>query len=315
MPDAFDGQGNCNAVRVAAATELVNWLATNPTGTGDPDILLVGDYNAYAMEDPITTIKTAGYTNLIDSILGPDAYSYVFDGQWGYLDHALASASLASQVTGVGEYHINADEPSILDYLEDFKSASQLISLYAPNEFRISDHDPVIVGLDLIPGAPNVLYPTNNTTKVNPTFKWTTVVGAVSYDLVVLNSLSVAVLDQIIPSSACGTSQCVYAPTTTLLNLANGSYTWQVRAYMGNDIATDWGDATFTKVAPPAPKFPAISSTTPSPKFIWTKVANQTRYQIMLYTSAGVVKMNKTIYVPSCTTTTCSATPPTLRWR
>ncbi len=149
-PDAGDGQGNCNAVRVNAATELMNWLATNPTGTGDSDILLVGDYNAYAMEDPITVIKNAGFTNLIESVLGPDAYSYVFDGQWGYLDHALGSASIVPQVTGVGDYHINSDEPSVLDYNTDFKNAAQIASLYAPDQFRVSDHDPVLVGLDLI---------------------------------------------------------------------------------------------------------------------------------------------------------------------
>lgn len=154
-PDAGDGQGNCNVVRTNAATELVNWLATDPTGTGDPDILLLGDYNAYAMEDPITVIKNGGYTNLIAYLIGSGAYSYVFDGQWGYLDHALGSASIVSQVTGGGDYHINADEPSVLDYLEDNKSAGQLVSLYAADEFRISDHDPVIVGLDLNP-APNV---------------------------------------------------------------------------------------------------------------------------------------------------------------
>ena len=82
----------------------------------------------------------------------PDAYSYVFDGQWGYLDQALGSASLVAQVTGVADYHIDADEPSVLDYLEDFKSAGQLVSLYAPDQFRISDHDPVMVGLT--PNAP-----------------------------------------------------------------------------------------------------------------------------------------------------------------
>ena len=53
-----DGQGNCNQVRVNAVTELMNWFATDPTGTGDPDILMLGDYNSYAKEDPITAIKT-----------------------------------------------------------------------------------------------------------------------------------------------------------------------------------------------------------------------------------------------------------------
>ena len=96
VPDAGDGQGNCNAVRVNAANELMSWLASNPTGTGDPDVLLVGDYNSYAMEDPITVIRNAGFTNLVSAFDGPDAYSYVFDGQWGYLDHALGSASIVA---------------------------------------------------------------------------------------------------------------------------------------------------------------------------------------------------------------------------
>ena len=76
-----------------------------------------------------------------------NAYSYVFDGQWGYLDHALASASLRPQVTGAGDFHINADEPSVLDYNTNFKSPGQVASLYAPDAFRTSDHDPVLVGL------------------------------------------------------------------------------------------------------------------------------------------------------------------------
>jgi predicted extracellular nuclease len=149
VPDAGDGQGNCNAERVNAANALMTWLAADPTGAGDPDVLMLGDYNSYALEDPITVIKTAGFTNLIDHFIGADAYSYVFDGQWGYLDHAFGSLSILSQVTGVGEYHINSDEPSVLDYNTDFKTANLISTLYAPDQFRISDHDPVVVGLNL----------------------------------------------------------------------------------------------------------------------------------------------------------------------
>lgn len=148
-PDAGDGQGNCNAVRVFAAHQLAQWLAADPTGTGDPDVLIVGDLNAYAKEDPITTLQGYGYANMIEAFLGPDAYSYVFDGQWGYLDHALASPTLAAQVTGVAEFHINADEPSVLDYNTEFKSSGQVDSLFSPDMYRVSDHDPVIVGLDV----------------------------------------------------------------------------------------------------------------------------------------------------------------------
>ena len=147
-PDAGDGQGNCNEVRANAALELAEWLASDPTGTSEKDILIMGDLNSYAKEDPIAALESEGYVNLIEHFLGEGAYSYVFDGQWGYLDHALASADLMKdQVTGVAEYHINADEPSVLDYSTDFKSAGQIESLYEPDEFRVSDHDPVIVGL------------------------------------------------------------------------------------------------------------------------------------------------------------------------
>ena len=49
--------------------------------------------------------------------------------------------------------HHNADEPSVLDYNTDFKSAGQITSLYAPDRFRTSDHDPVLAGLNLGVGA------------------------------------------------------------------------------------------------------------------------------------------------------------------
>ena len=149
IPDAGDGQGGCNGVRLAAANLLTAWLASDPTGTGDPDALIVGDLNSYAKEDPIAAIEGAGYTNLIYKYGGAAAYSYVFDGQWGYLDHALSSASLTPQVTGTADWHINSDEPSVLDYNTDFKSANLINTLYAPDEFRISDHDIVLVDLTL----------------------------------------------------------------------------------------------------------------------------------------------------------------------
>jgi predicted extracellular nuclease len=139
-PDAGDGQGNCNLTRKAAAEQLAQWLATNPTGVADPDVLIVGDLNSYAQEDPITALKNAGYINLIEQQLGQNAYSYVFDGQWGYLDHALASPSLAAKVTGVTEWHINADEPAVLDYNTNFKSAGQQTSLFARHRRHRQQH-------------------------------------------------------------------------------------------------------------------------------------------------------------------------------
>ncbi|MGM3307355.1 ExeM/NucH family extracellular endonuclease [Anabaena sp. WFMT] len=153
--DAGDGQGLSNGTRTRASEDLAAWLATNPTGTLDSDYLILGDLNAYAQEDPITTLANAGYNNLLPST----TYSYVFDGQWGSLDHALANSSLAAQVTGAEKWHINADEPNVLDYNTEFKSVGQQTSLYNADAFRSSDHDPVIVGFNL--------YTAQNPTNIN----------------------------------------------------------------------------------------------------------------------------------------------------
>lgn len=148
--DTGDGQGNCNITRTHAAQALVSWLSRKPTGVNDGDFLIIGDLNAYAKEDPITTITGAGYTDLIQKFGGAGAYSYVFDGQAGYLDHGLASKSLSAQVLEAADWHINADEPISLDYNTEFKSASQIINFYANNAYRSSDHDPLVVSLKLI---------------------------------------------------------------------------------------------------------------------------------------------------------------------
>ena len=156
--DQGDGQGCFNAQRTQQATALVSFINSTVIRTaGDEDVLLLGDFNSYAQEDPITTIKGAGFADLVANFGGATAYSYVFDGQWGYLDYALASASLVDQVGGATDYHINADEPSVIDYNTNFKSPGQVASLYAPDEFRTSDHDPVLVGLNLRAPVNNVL--------------------------------------------------------------------------------------------------------------------------------------------------------------
>ncbi|MBT8198000.1 MAG: ExeM/NucH family extracellular endonuclease, partial [Acidimicrobiia bacterium] len=150
-PNAGDGQGNCNGVRTAAAVAMANWLATDPTGSGTSDVLIIGDLNAYAQEDPITALEAAGYTDLIEEFVGAGfedgAYSFNFFSQSGYLDHGLASPSILPKVTGAAFWHINADEPSGLDYNNYNQDA-----LYNPDPWRSSDHDPVLIGLQT--GAP-----------------------------------------------------------------------------------------------------------------------------------------------------------------
>ncbi|HSF97203.1 MAG TPA: ExeM/NucH family extracellular endonuclease [Ornithinibacter sp.] len=156
-PNLNDGQGNCNETRTLAVQALMDHLAQDPTGSGDPDFLIVGDLNSYAMEDPITSLEAAGWTDLHEEFEGPTGYSYVFDGQLGYLDTALANESLLPQVTGTTAWHINADEFPLFDYNDEFLTGdeasfereSNALPLYAPDPLRSSDHDPVVVGLSL----------------------------------------------------------------------------------------------------------------------------------------------------------------------
>lgn len=156
-PDTGDGQANCAGVRTAAAEAMVDWLAGDPTGQGAGRELVIGDLNSYDKEDPIDALVAGGYSDLLLEYQGENAYSYVFDGQLGYLDYALAGTGLTEDVTGAAVWRINADEPSLLDYDMSFKLPAQ-DAIFAPDPFRSSDHDPVLVGLDLT--APDVTAPT-----------------------------------------------------------------------------------------------------------------------------------------------------------
>ncbi|MDY7021451.1 MAG: ExeM/NucH family extracellular endonuclease, partial [Cyanobacteriota bacterium] len=154
--DQNDGQGDFNATRKAQAQAVADFVEELQAETGDNDILVLGDLNAYGQEDPIDLLRSEGLVDELDRFV-EDPYSFVFFGEAGYLDHALSTPSLSSQVTGAAAWYINADEPRTLDYndiIDDnpddrFESINPDPSLYAPDPFRSSDHDPVIVGLDL----------------------------------------------------------------------------------------------------------------------------------------------------------------------
>ena len=144
-PNRNDGQGNCNMTRVDGALALADWLQSDPTASGDDDVLIIGDLNTYLREDPLTELGNSGFTNLLSA----DTYSYtfLFDAQIGALDHALASASLRPQVAAVSVWHISADEPPLFDYNLENDRDPRLFDGDSP--FRASDHDPVVIDFDL----------------------------------------------------------------------------------------------------------------------------------------------------------------------
>ncbi|HEU4889242.1 MAG TPA: ExeM/NucH family extracellular endonuclease, partial [Thermoanaerobaculia bacterium] len=162
--DQNDGQACWAVTRVNQANRIVSWVnSTVIPAAGDPDVLLLGDFNAYAQENATTAITGAGYTDLETAFLGANAYSYLFDGQLGHIDYAFSSASLTPQITGVAPWHINADENPLFDYndeiddgaAESFFEEKPDGSLLAPprnlfqsaSPYRASDHDPVLLGI------------------------------------------------------------------------------------------------------------------------------------------------------------------------
>ncbi|MBC8075664.1 MAG: ExeM/NucH family extracellular endonuclease, partial [Chloroflexales bacterium] len=152
------GQGCFNELRVQQAQALLGFIGSVQQSAGDNDVLVIGDLNAYGEEDPVQLLEAAGLVNLGERFV-PEAerYSFVFDGQAGELDHALATSGLNQQASGATIWHINADEPSVIDYNTEFKPQD----LYAPTPYRSSDHDPAVIGFNLQSG---VVTPTSTPT-------------------------------------------------------------------------------------------------------------------------------------------------------
>ena len=144
-----DGQAAYNAARRSQALSICDYIDQQQQNNERYQALVIGDLNAYQQEDPIDALRARGLVDLhesADTSGTTDAmanYSYVYYGQCGSLDHAFATQPLAEKVTRVATWHINADEPRFLDYNEEFNPKS----LFKPDPFRSSDHDPVIIGI------------------------------------------------------------------------------------------------------------------------------------------------------------------------
>ncbi|WP_426193659.1 ExeM/NucH family extracellular endonuclease [Massilia sp. DWR3-1-1] len=146
--DTDQGEGCWTSLRKQQSARLINnFIPQVQAASGDTDVLLIGDFNSYGMESPITQMTDVGVVNLLERFVRPTGmpYSYVFGHSAGYLDHALATPSMNAQVSGASEFHNNADEPSVIDYNTDGKPQD----LYVNNAYRASDHDPVTISLNV----------------------------------------------------------------------------------------------------------------------------------------------------------------------
>ena len=156
--DQEDGQGASNASRVAQATALVEFADDEKTARGIDRVFLTGDFNAYLKEDPIDVLTEAGYVDLGSEFT--DKETYAFEGAIGSLDHIFASADAVGDVTGVDIWNINSVESIALEYSRYNYNA---LNLYAADAYRSSDHDPLVVGLDLTADEAGTLEPVTPT--------------------------------------------------------------------------------------------------------------------------------------------------------
>ncbi|HST46692.1 ExeM/NucH family extracellular endonuclease [Jatrophihabitans sp.] len=139
--DTGDGQGSSNESRVRQATALRDWV---PTVQGAAKaVVMVGDYNSYAQEDPLQVLYDAGYTDA-EHQFNHGEYSYSFSGLSGSLDHVLMNAAALKRATGADIWNINSPESVALEYSRWNYTATDF---YQADPYASSDHDPVVVGL------------------------------------------------------------------------------------------------------------------------------------------------------------------------
>ena len=141
--DQGDGQGGSNASRVAQAKALVAFVKENQDATGTKRVYLTGDFNSYTQEDPMQVLYEAGFTDI--GAAKTDEATYLFDGVVGSLDHVLANAAGYQQVADADVWNINSVESVAYEYSRYNYNAT---NFYAPNAYRSSDHDPLVVGIN-----------------------------------------------------------------------------------------------------------------------------------------------------------------------
>jgi predicted extracellular nuclease len=142
--DDGTGQGDANPDRIRQAHALVDFAKATAQADGTKKIFLVGDFNSYTQEDPMQVLYQNGFINQPSD--DPRDTSYEFDGMAGSLDHVLANAQAANLVTGRDVWQINAEESVGFEYSRYNYNATLL---YQNDQFRASDHNPELVGLQV----------------------------------------------------------------------------------------------------------------------------------------------------------------------
>lgn len=110
------------------ANIVYDFIEDIKTKNPDANVVSLGDFNDYQFSESLKIHEGSLMTNMINKVETQDRYTYVYQGNSQVLDHILVSNNLADQ-TNVDILHINAD--------------------FTEMAGRASDHDPVLVQVDL----------------------------------------------------------------------------------------------------------------------------------------------------------------------
>jgi predicted extracellular nuclease/Ca2+-binding RTX toxin-like protein len=121
----------------SAAVEMFvgDILAAN----ADANVVGLGDFNEFEFISPLTGLDSSGLTNLTKMLEEDERYSFIFQGNSQSLDHVLVSDALLGSagddtLAEVDIVHVNAE--------------------FVDTDERASDHDPIVVGLELTSTEP-----------------------------------------------------------------------------------------------------------------------------------------------------------------
>ena len=136
------------AQRLELATTINKFIQDGLAKNSDLNVVVAGDMNDFEFTPVLDKLKGEQLTNMVDKVSAIDRFSYFFQGNNQVLDHILVPKKLVDH-TSVDMIHINAN------YLE--------------SQGRASDHDPVLVQIDLkgkeevvTPITPEKLYDLKN---------------------------------------------------------------------------------------------------------------------------------------------------------
>ncbi len=182
------------------------------------------------------------------------------------------------------------------------KNSSGLGNFSTPLAFKEVRH--------AVPATPPSLVSPNGPVLVQkPAYKWTPLLAATSYVLIVTNNDTHVVVTWSVSTSACGSTSCSYTPSASLVV---GNYQFEVAAKNSYGSGPFGGPMLFQTVPPSTPDLisPSGAVYVQKPPYKWTPSAGSTGYVLKVTnTDNGVMVVNASVSTSACKSTACSYTP------